>query len=79
MPHIVKLKPVLKRLIFNGILIYFNSMQELPACTCTPGYDDDDMRVFVFQNEAGRLQLEGCLCDIYYRVRELLYEQYAIV
>ncbi|KAI0233701.1 Cleavage and polyadenylation specificity factor subunit 2 [Lamellibrachia satsuma] len=35
--------------------------------------------VAVRRNEAGRLQLEGCLCDDYYRVRDLLYEQYAIV
>jgi len=33
----------------------------------------------MFQNETGRLQLEGRVCDDYYRVRELLYEQFAIV
>ena len=32
-----------------------------------------------FQNEAGRMQLEGCLCEEYYRIRKLLYGQYAIV
>lgn len=35
--------------------------------------------VAVKKNEAGRLQLEGALCDDYYRVRQLLYEQFAIV
>jgi cleavage and polyadenylation specificity factor subunit 2 len=35
--------------------------------------------VAVRRNEAGRLQLEGCVSDDYYRVRELLYEQFAIV
>ena len=34
---------------------------------------------YVFQNETGRLVLEGCLSDDYYQVRDLLYEQYAIV
>jgi hypothetical protein len=34
---------------------------------------------FFLQHEAGRVILEGCLSDDYYRVRELLYEQYAIV
>lgn len=33
----------------------------------------------VRRNEAGRINLEGCLCDDYYKIRELLYEQYAIV
>ncbi|KDR21766.1 probable cleavage and polyadenylation specificity factor subunit 2 isoform X2 [Zootermopsis nevadensis] len=35
--------------------------------------------VAVRRHEAGRVILEGCLSDDYYRVRELLYEQYAIV
>ena len=40
-----------------------------------------DNRVFysLFQNEAGRFTIEGGLCDEYYIIRELLYEQYAIV
>ncbi|KAG8232888.1 hypothetical protein J437_LFUL004758 [Ladona fulva] len=33
----------------------------------------------VRRHEAGRVILEGCLSDDYYRVRDLLYEQYAIV
>ena len=33
----------------------------------------------MLQNETGRLQLEGCLCDDYYKVRALLYDQFAIV
>lgn len=35
--------------------------------------------VAVRRHEAGRVTLEGCLSEDYYRVRELLYEQYAIV
>lgn len=35
--------------------------------------------IAVRRNEAGRINLEGCVCDEYYRVRELLYQQYAIV
>ncbi|XP_046656106.1 probable cleavage and polyadenylation specificity factor subunit 2 isoform X2 [Daphnia pulicaria] len=31
------------------------------------------------RNESGRVTLEGCISDDYYRVRELLYEQYAII
>lgn len=29
--------------------------------------------------ETGRITLEGCISDEYYKVRELLYDQYAIV
>ncbi|KAK2170652.1 hypothetical protein LSH36_1g04012 [Paralvinella palmiformis] len=35
--------------------------------------------VAVRRNEAGRLQLEGCLCEDYYKVRALLYDQFAVV
>lgn len=35
--------------------------------------------IAVRRNEAGRINLEGCQCEEYYRVRELLYQQYAIV
>ncbi|XP_073788465.1 cleavage and polyadenylation specificity factor subunit 2 isoform X2 [Danio rerio] len=35
--------------------------------------------VAVRRTEAGRICLEGCHCDDYYRIRELLYEQYAVV
>ena len=31
------------------------------------------------QNETGRVGLEGAVCDDYYKIRELLYEQYAVV
>lgn len=31
------------------------------------------------RRESGRIQVEGTLCEDYYKVRELLYEQYAIV
>ncbi|XP_065184481.1 cleavage and polyadenylation specificity factor subunit 2-like [Sycon ciliatum] len=36
-------------------------------------------RVAVRKNESGRIGLEGILCEEYYKVRQLLYEQYAIV
>ncbi|XP_030854971.1 cleavage and polyadenylation specificity factor subunit 2 [Strongylocentrotus purpuratus] len=35
--------------------------------------------VAIKRNEKGHLTLEGAVCDDYYTVRELLYEQYAIV
>lgn len=43
--------------------------------------DLDDLCILVFfiQTEAGRIGLEGCLCDDYYKIRELLYQQYAVV
>lgn len=31
------------------------------------------------RHDSGRVTIEGALCDLYYRVRELLYQQYAIV
>jgi cleavage and polyadenylation specificity factor subunit 2 len=33
----------------------------------------------IFQQEAGKLTVEGCLSDEYYVIRNLLYEQYAIL
>ncbi|MGH0151590.1 UNVERIFIED_CONTAM: hypothetical protein FKN15_031747 [Acipenser sinensis] len=35
--------------------------------------------VAVRRTEAGRIGLEGCLCEDYYKIRGLLYEQYAVV
>lgn len=35
--------------------------------------------VAVRRTEAGRIGLEGSICEDYYRIRQLLYEQYAIV
>ncbi|GAB6020668.1 cleavage and polyadenylation specificity factor subunit 2 [Chamberlinius hualienensis] len=35
--------------------------------------------IAVRRNEAGRISLEGCLCDDYYQIRDLLYQQYAVV
>lgn len=31
------------------------------------------------QGEGGKICLEGTVCDEYYKVRELLYEQFAII
>ncbi|KAL5009373.1 hypothetical protein ScPMuIL_014954 [Solemya velum] len=36
-------------------------------------------QVAVRRNEAGRIQLEGTVCEDYFRIRTLLYQQYAIV
>ena len=33
----------------------------------------------IFQNEAGKITLEGALSDTYYKVRRILYDQYAIL
>ncbi|KAJ1105298.1 hypothetical protein NDU88_002706 [Pleurodeles waltl] len=35
--------------------------------------------VAVRRTETGRIGLEGCLCDDFYKIRDLLYSQYAIV
>ncbi|CAN8022745.1 unnamed protein product [Ixodes persulcatus] len=35
--------------------------------------------VAVRRNEAGRINIEGCLCEDYFKVREILYKQYAII
>ncbi|CAM9498245.1 unnamed protein product [Lampetra fluviatilis] len=35
--------------------------------------------VAVRRTEAGRIGLEGCICEDYYKIRDLLYQQYAIV
>ncbi|XP_021378418.1 cleavage and polyadenylation specificity factor subunit 2-like [Mizuhopecten yessoensis] len=35
--------------------------------------------VAVKRNEAGKIQLEGSICEDFYKIRELLYNQYAIV
>ncbi|MEE6494364.1 hypothetical protein FKM82_017112 [Ascaphus truei] len=35
--------------------------------------------VAVRRTETGRIGLEGCLCEDFYKIRDLLYEQYAIV
>lgn len=34
---------------------------------------------FFLQVESGRIMLEGCISEDYYKVKELLYEQYAIL
>lgn len=34
--------------------------------------------VAITRNEAGRIGVDGAVCDEYYRIRELLYEQFAI-
>ena len=34
---------------------------------------------FLFQNEAGKMLLEGTLCSDFYVIQDLLYKQYAII
>lgn len=46
---------------------------------CEDLVDDLCMFALFVQTEAGRIGLEGCLCDDYYKIRELLYQQYAVV
>ena len=33
----------------------------------------------LIQNESSKVTLEGCVSEDYYRVMELMYEQYAII
>ena len=44
---------------------------------------DDILNLYlIFQvrrHDSGRVMIEGCLSDDYYVIRELLYQQYAIV
>lgn len=35
--------------------------------------------VAIRRNEAGKLHVEGCACEEYYRIRDMIYKQYAIV
>ncbi|ESO87748.1 hypothetical protein LOTGIDRAFT_234977 [Lottia gigantea] len=54
-------------------------LQEGIPCEFVAGVLICNNMVAVKRNEAGRIQLEGTLCNEYFRVRELLYQQYAIV
>ncbi|XP_041353692.1 cleavage and polyadenylation specificity factor subunit 2-like [Gigantopelta aegis] len=54
-------------------------LQEGIRCEFVAGVLICNNTVAVRRNEAGRIQLEGTLCDDYYRIREILYQQYAIV
>lgn len=46
---------------------------------CEDHHDPFALLWFLVQTEAGRISLEGCLCEDYFRIRELLYQQYAVV
>ena len=39
----------------------------------------ENIQVQTGQEKTGKLQLEGCLGEDYYKVRDFLYEQYAVV
>ncbi|KAK6182594.1 hypothetical protein SNE40_010244 [Patella caerulea] len=54
-------------------------LQEKIPCVFVAGVLICDNKVAVRRNKAGKIQLEGTLCNEYYRVRDLLYQQYAIV
>ncbi|XP_071079968.1 cleavage and polyadenylation specificity factor subunit 2-like [Haliotis cracherodii] len=54
-------------------------LQEGIPCEFVAGVLICNNAVAVRRNEAGRIQLEGALCDDYYVIRDLLYQQYAIV
>lgn len=64
-PRFQDVKQVMTR---NGILAEF-----------TGGVLVCNSNVAVRRHESGRLCLEGTLCDDYFRVRDLLYEQYAVI
>lgn len=34
---------------------------------------------FCVQIDAGKVTIEGCISEVYYKIRELLYEQYAMI
>ncbi|PIK52140.1 hypothetical protein BSL78_10987 [Apostichopus japonicus] len=64
-PRFQDVKQVMTR---NGILAEFTG--GVLVCNST---------VAVRRHESGRLCLEGTLCDDYFKVRDLLYEQYAVI
>lgn len=56
--------------LVNNILNYTNEKLN---------FKSNKLKNLLFQTETGRIGLEGCLCQDFYRIRDLLYEQYAIV
>lgn len=64
-------------------LLFFKEVSNVTLC-CTECDVRTAMTPWLFfapfvQTEAGRISLEGCLCEDYYKIRELLYQQYAVV
>lgn len=51
----------------------------LQRMLCEDRHDPFALLCSLVQTEAGRISLEGCLCEDYYKIRELLYQQYAVV
>ena len=35
--------------------------------------------LFIIRHDSGRVMIEGCVSEDYYMIRDLLYQQYAIV
>lgn len=64
----LKLSDFKQVLVKNGIQAEFHS-----------GVLYVNNKVCVRKNEAGRINLEGTICEDYFKVRQLLYEQYAII
>ena len=57
----------------NLLILYFDVFSRILLLNIACFHRD----IVFFQTEAGRLQLEGCLCDEYFKVREL--GQFAVV
>lgn len=64
----LKLSDFKQVLVKNGIQAEFHS-----------GVLYINNKVCVRRNEAGRINLEGTICEDYFKVRKLLYEQYAVI
>nr|CAD7431533.1 unnamed protein product [Timema monikensis] len=70
--------------VFINELKLFDFKQVLTKCNIPSEFSGGVLwccngTIAVRRHEAGRVTLEGCISDDYYKVRELLYEQYAIV
>lgn len=67
--------------IFNSFLLYCNLFiifNTREYCLNKIKYWNDSSDLLL-QHDTGNVSLEGCLTEEYYKIRELLYEQYAIV
>lgn len=74
-PHDFVFINELKLADFKQILMKYNISSEISGgmLLCCNG------TIALKRNDTGKVTIEGCLSDEYFRVRELLYEQYAIV
>lgn len=74
-PHDFVFLNEIKLADFRQILMRHNIQSEISGgmLLCCNG------TIAIKRNDTGKVTIEGCLSEDYYRVRELLYEQYAIV